>query len=177
METQIIDSSELSDLINDVQKFITQEIYKHNRLNTLEDYLDKIDYDYGMKKETLITNSSTGKIVIIGQTKTRPHHLEKVADQLKIDVNRLEFYLDYEAFKNHPFEKYKWNDNYACILVGEMPHKVRGLGDESSMIAQIQNNQEIYPPLKRVMNVAGDLKIGKSSLKRTLKECIDEGII
>src|SRR5690625_125356 len=146
MGTQLTDLNEISELISDVQEFISQEIYKHNRLNTLDDYLDKIDYEYEKRNETLITNSTTGKIVIIGQTKTRPHHLEKVADQLKIDVKRLEFYLDYEAINNHPFEKYKWNDNYACILVGQIPHKVRGLEDESSMIAQIENNQEMYPP-------------------------------
>jgi len=177
VKTKMLDSSELSDLINEVQDYISQEIYKHNRLNTLEDYLDKINYAYETEKETLVPNSATGKIVVIGQTKTRPDHLEKVAEQLKIDVNRLEFYLDYESFKNHPFGKYKWNDNYACILVGEMPHKVRGLNDESSMITQIENNQEIYPPLKRVMTVSGSLKIGKSSFKRTLLECMDESLI
>src|SRR5690625_4095795 len=173
----MLDSSELYDLINEVQDYISQEIYKHNRLNTLEDYLDKINYAYETEKETLVPNSATGKIVVIGQTKTRPDHLEKVADQLKIDVNRLEFHLNYEDINNHPFEKYKWNERYACILVGPMPHKVRGLEDENSMIIQIENNQEIYPPLKRVLNVAGELKIGKSSLKRTLTECIDEEII
>lgn len=52
MKTKMLDSSKLSDLINEVQDYISQEIYKHNRLNTLEDYLDKINYAYETEKET-----------------------------------------------------------------------------------------------------------------------------
>lgn len=74
--------------------------------------------------------------------------------------------------KRFSFNKLAYSGRYDYIFAGPMPHKVKGLEDETSIIAQIENHPDIYPELVRVLSQTGELKITKSSFKRALEENI-----
>ena len=115
-----------------------------------------------------------GKIVVIGQTSTNVDILIGVAKNFGFQKDRFEFYLDYNDPKRFDNRKMQYSPNYSCILVGPMPHSGIQKGEYSSIIAALME-EEGYPPVCKMGQ--DELKITKSSFRRTLEELISKGII
>ena len=59
--------------------------------------------------------------------------------------------------------------NYSDVLVGPMPHKVKGIEGYSSFLAMVEHCPEEFPKVIRLEN-ANELKITKESFKTGLLE-------
>lgn len=166
----VLSLEELEVLIKDITQKIQNQIVHHNRQGQLNYYISQLPIDYEFSTKNI--QEKEGKILVIGQSQIRKKHIRGIASNLGIDANRFEVIINYDEVERFSFNKLAYNDRYDYIFVGPMPHKLKGLKDESGMIAQIENNPDIYPELVRVLNHTGDLKITKSSFKRALEENI-----
>ncbi len=75
---------------------------------------------------------------------------------------------DYDKITNLDFRKFRYNDKYAAIIVGPMPHSVKGKGDYSSGIEMLKNEPG-YPDVVECIT-SEKLKITKASIKKALQE-------
>lgn len=66
----------------------------------------------------------------------------------KLDVKEgnLEF-IDYDSVKHLSAERLRYSCEYSDIICGPIPHKVEGMGDTSSFIAEMEKNPSEYPKL------------------------------
>lgn len=154
----------LSQLIEEVKNQIEIDITVANRSGTLDDYLRKIGF---LKEEYLYCEPHTSKVLVMGQTSVGKSELVKVIKDLGLDPNRFEFILDYNDCKRYPMYTLRGNTKYSDLLLGPMPHKTNGMGDCSSIIAEIRNNQTDYPKAQ-VMMANGEIKITKASFREAL---------
>lgn len=166
--SEILGLDELEVLMTDITIRIQNQIVHHNRMGQLDQYLQQLPLDYELKDRSMESNN--GKILVIGQSNVRKKDFRGILSSLNFDAERFELVLNYEEVKQYSFTKLAHNNHYDYIMVGPLPHKVKGLEDESSIITQIEKNSDAYPPLIRVLNQSGELKITKSSFKRALKE-------
>lgn len=166
----VLSMEELEVLIEDVIEKIQNQIVHHNRQGQLNYYISQLPIDYESSNNYI--QEKEGKILVIGQSQVRKKDFRGIASSLGIDSKRFDLIISYEEVKRFPFNKLAYSDRYDYIFVGPMPHKVKGLEDEASIIAQIENNPDVYPELIRVLSQSGELKITKSSFKRALEENI-----
>lgn len=165
---EVLGMDELALLLKEVQEEIEIQIMNHNRRGELNQYLKQLPI-----KQDQVQSSTTerkGKILVIGDSRVRQRHLRGIVSTLSLDPTRFDFVTNYEEIKNYPFEKLAYNTRYDYILAGPMPHMVRGVGEDSSIISKIEQNSDTYPPLARIMTEVGELKISKSSFKKVLEE-------
>lgn len=71
--------------------------------------------------------------------------------------------------------KYQYNDDYSLIIVGPIPHSMRGMGEYSSIIAKMEQ-EDGYPPVIRANNGNG-LKLTVSMVKHIINDNVDNGCI
>ena len=67
----------------------------------------------------------------------------------------------------------EYNNTYRLILIGPMPHSVKGKGEYSSGIEWLMNNNNNIAKTIKMDN----LKITKTSFKNAIKEEIDSGYL
>lgn len=87
--------------------------------------------------------------------------MEYIAKKNGIDPKKIEFELDYE--------KFKYNMSYSDVLIGPMPHKVKGLDESSSFLSMVREHPEDYPKIIELRD-ANELKITKQSFLNGLLE-------
>lgn len=167
---EVLSLEELEILIKAVTEKIEHNIIHHNRQGQLQNYISLLPIDIELGSNLI--NEKEGKILVVGQSNVRKNVLRAIGSNLDIDVKRFELVINYEEVKSFSFKKLAYSNQYDYILVGPMPHKVKGLEDESSIIAQIENNPDIYPEIIRVMTQSGELKITKTSFRKALEENI-----
>lgn len=154
-------------LIERLEEILT----KMNRTGQLEEFVRLIGMGELLGEVGAATEKRKGKIIVIGQSEVPKEKLASVANNLGIDKERFEFYLNFNDAKYFNFRKTQWSDSYSAILVGEMPHSGKAKGEYSSIISAIES-QEGYPPVVRVGTKG--LKITKASFKYTLEYLIKE---
>lgn len=171
----MLDINELLELCETISEELNEhleEIFSRlNRTEQLPEFLKLLGMEYliGIEPENDI--SKNGKIVVIGQCEINKDKLQAIGQNLGIDKNRFEFYLNYEDAKTYDFRKMQWSPNYSMVLVGQMPHSGTSKGDYSSIISAIEC-QEGYPPVVRI-GTSG-LKITKTSFRHTLEHLLLE---
>lgn len=138
----------------------------------LEDYLDGhgmltlLPRDY---REAMRASYGQGKIVIIGKSKISPNIIRGLFKEYGVSPDRLELYLDYDKLTNLDLTSLHYSQGrYSLILLGPMPHSIRGKGDSTSFIDYLEE-RDGYPPVKRLRTAQG-LKISRTSLRRVLDE-------
>ncbi len=162
-----LEYGELEKIIDEVVDKVTQEIILANRMERLNEVLEKYGISY--KEERYVDRNA--KILIIGDSQISESNIRGIAKSFNIDEDLLECELEYKKIKNYNFNKLEYNTNYHCILVGPMPHSVNGKSDYSSIIAKMENEKDKYPEVIRVTN-SNELKITKSSLKQAFKNLV-----
>ena len=87
--------------------------------------------------------------------------------------------IEFQAIKsNFDYERLRNTDAYSDIIVGPVPHKGVGIGDNSSFLAAVANHPEEYPKIHRMQDGTGTLIISQSAFERCLantnfvKECL-----
>ena len=165
----MLEIEELEKLIDSIVDKVTGEITFANRCGKEE--LDKVLEKYGFstpaKESYPYIDLSTSKILIVGQMNLKNKDIIGICKSLNIDSERLE-YISYDAATNYNFAKLKYSNRYSDVIFGSVPHKGRGIGNNSSIINMIESNQEEYPKLIRAVD-SNSLKFTKTSLKEALQ--------
>lgn len=112
------------------------------------------------------------KILVLGGRSTRINELQGIAKKYGISKSDVTF-LDYDEVKSFNPGELQYSGKYALILVGPVPHKIRGIGNFSSILEYLQ--QEGFPP---VMDLGSNgLKITKTDFDRKLSIATETGLL
>lgn len=165
----MLEIEELEKLIDSVVDKITGEITFANRCGEeeLNKVLEKYGFSQPIKESYSYIDLSSSKILIVGQMNVKSKDITGVCKSLNIDPERLD-YVPYEEATNYNYEKLRFSSKYSDVIFGSVPHKGKNIGNNSSIITMIENNQEEYPKLIRAMD-SNELKFTKTSLKESLK--------
>ena len=161
-----LDYKELELLIEEVTQKVREDIIKANRCGTLEEVLNK--YNYIEEQEKWYSYPNTSKMIVIGSIEVKEKEVIGCLKAVGIDKNRVEFYDDYEKLTNIDFNFLRNNFNYSDILVCAMPHKIIGIGNNTSFISMIENNPKEFPTLTKITDESGKLKYSNSAFKKAL---------
>ena len=137
-----------------------------------------MSYVEALKEQSKVSCKSTngfGKILIIGETSLKEQQVKGFCKSKGISGDRIEFMCGYDRLKNRGVGKYQYNDDYSLIIVGPVPHSMSGMGEYSSIIAQMEQ-EEGYPPVARADNGHG-LKLTLSMVKHIINDKLDDGCI
>lgn len=146
---------------------IKKELTVQNGLGCLNEYLANIHCS------ELIANYNTAiiprdaKIAVFGDTRVDTKFLNAIAKDLGINPTKIEYHLDYDKNKRFDFSKFKNSSVYSDIIFGPSAHKAVGIGDNSSPIAMMENDNEHYPKIIRA-EATDSLKITKTSFRKAL---------
>lgn len=169
--------SQITDLKTKIIRKIDAEIRVAQRNNTLDELLEK----YGIELEEITYQSGVtkrSKILVLGQLPGKVKDYQMVAKKLGINENNLEF-IDYAGAKHLSAERLRYSCEYSDIICGPIPHKVEGMGDTSSLIAEIERNPSEYPKLIKA-TISDCLKFSITGFKeyisktRYFKEIVGE---
>lgn len=139
-----------------IAKEITVAYYNGEIDYILEKYdlKDKISYSY--------YDFNNSKILIVGNSMISKAVMISIAKKYGIKENRLEFELDYDRLHNYNFGNLRNNMSYSDVLVGPLPHKVKGIENYSSFLAMAEANPEEFPKIIRLEG-SNELKITRQS--------------
>lgn len=152
--------TDLAEILEKVYSKIAKEI-------TDAYYNDEIDYileKYDLKDEISYSyyDFNNAKILVVGNSMISKDVMISIAKKYGIKENRLEFELDYDRLHNYNFGNLRNNMSYSDILVGPLPHKVKGIENYSSFLAMAEANPEEFPKIIRLEG-SNELKITKQS--------------
>ena len=139
-----------------IAKEITDAYYNGEIDYILEKYdlKDKISYSY--------YDFNNSKILIVGNSMISKDVMISIAKKYGIKENRLEFELDYDRLHNYNFGNLRNNMSYSDVLVGPLPHKVKGIEKYNSFLAMAEANPEEFPKIIRLEG-SNELKITRQS--------------
>ena len=106
-----------------------------------------------------------GKIVVIGVHDRNP--LRQVAKSNGFDPDCFEF-LETGDMQRYDCERWRNNKNIAAIMIGAIPHSIKGLGDYTSLIDKLNSEKDVYPPFVELQEELGKLKCTKNSFAKGL---------
>lgn len=155
-----MDNMDLVQILDKIYQKLTKEVSSAYYNGNIDELLDK----YGLKEEVghFHFNYNNSKIIVIGESRVNKSDLEYIAKKNGIDPKRIEFELEYEKLTNYNFEKFKYNMSYSDVLIGPMPHKVKGLDASASFLSMVREQPENYPKIIELRD-ANELKISKQS--------------
>lgn len=123
---KILNSDELSELIESIQSQIEKEIIRANRTGTLKEVLVK--YKFELEEQYSYCEPKIAKVLVIGQSSVKVEVLKGILKKYGISKDRFEFILEYDDVKNFPMNTLRYNSKYCDIFAGPMPHKTNGMG-------------------------------------------------
>ena len=111
------------------------------------------------------------KILVMGGTEIKSKVIHAEFDKAGFEKRNIDLRLEYDKLKSVDINDLKRiRGKYDGILLGPMPHKLRGDMDGGSLIGMMENNPKDYPPFVVLRDHAGGLKITKSGLKPSINE-------
>ena len=152
---EILDLDQIQEVI---EKF-TEMLTIANRQGRVSEILEKFNIN---TQQYAACEYKIAKVLVVGYSQVNIADLKRVVRNFKLDDDRFEFVLEENAIKSYPMNSLKNNYKYSDIFVGPMPHKTTGMGDCSSIIANIKNHPSEYPKLTELRD-ANQLKISKQS--------------
>ncbi|MFC1778126.1 hypothetical protein ACFL3I_12440 [Pseudomonadota bacterium] len=119
-------------------------------------------------EEPEVANSSVipqkSHILVVGDARVSEKHLLGICKNCGIRPNQVRFKLEFNAFDKINFKSLSHNPNVAGILIGPLPHKIKGCDDPANILL----NGDGYPPSMKVETNAGELKITKTAFRSAL---------
>ena len=162
-----MDNMDLVQILDMIYQKLTKEVSSAYYNGNIDELLKK--YELKEKIGNFQYNYSNTKNKIIGKNKIKKKNLKKKKKKNGIDPKKIEFELDYEKLTNYNFEKFKYNMSYSDVLIGPMPHKVKGLDESASFLSMVREHPEDYPKIIELRD-ANELKITKQSFLNGLLE-------
>ena len=157
-----MDKMDLIQLRESVFQKITKELTNAYFNGTIDDFLEKYDLKEENTDESFYYDSNNAKIIVIGDSRISKSDMEVLAKHNGINPRRIECVLDYEKLTKFNFERFRNNMKYSDILVGPIPHKVKGLDAASSFLNMVNNQPDCFPRAIALRD-ANELKITKQS--------------
>lgn len=162
-----------------------RKLFCANTIGNLGEFLEKCELDDTLCSYQNITEveeekfSSKPQYVLIAGDNVY-HQKEEIYRRFKkYGIPRDEVNLDYigyKKFKNkHSIEDifaYK-HDKYKLILIGETPHKAKGIEDFSSLVTCMESDRLKYPKIEK-LEANQKLKYTHEALERKLKSIVEE---
>lgn len=115
------------------------------------------------------------KILVIGQTSGNSEKdFKTMAQNMGVDPNSLELYLDYHDAKKINFEKFRNKPEYCAIMIGPMPHSGKSKGDYSSVVRMLEEE----PGFPRIIKLGENgLKLNITSFQKGICQLAMEGLL
>ena len=135
--------------ITDLRAKIIRKINAEIALALKNDAIDELLEKYGVELEEISYQSGVtrrSKILVLGQLSGKLKDYQLAAKKLGVREDNLEF-VDYDGAKHLSAERLRYSCEYSDIICGPIPHKVEGMGDTSSFIAEMERNPSEYPKL------------------------------
>lgn len=162
---------ELDTLINEVLNKIQLELIRGNA----QDELDKVLTKYGLSElfesvspscDFYKTNIRGTKILVLAVEFPNVDRWKLTAKKkFNISQDRIEF----QVIKNNfDYGKLRNTSAYSDIIVGPVPHKGVGIGDNSSFLAEVERHREEYPKVHRMQDGTGTLMWSQAAFERCL---------
>ncbi|HOP59782.1 MAG TPA: hypothetical protein PKZ60_00015 [Candidatus Saccharicenans sp.] len=117
------------------------------------------------------TNRSNIKILILGDLDIHEKDIYGIAKEYDIPNKNIDIIKDWDKIKSYDIEKLRYNSRYDGIMIGPVPHSVKGRGDYSSVIETL--NESGFPVHVDVREPNGELKITKSTFRQKMKLLIE----
>ncbi len=155
-----MDNMDLVQILEKIYQKLIKEVSIAYYNGNIKELLSKYELEEAV--EHFYYNHNNSKVIVIGESRVNKSDLEYIAKKNGIDSKRIEFELEYEKLPNYNFEKFKYNMSYSDILIGPMPHKVKGLDAASSFLSMVKEEPENYPKIIELRD-SNELKITKQS--------------
>ena len=162
---------ELDTLINDILNKIQLDLIRGNA----QDELDKVLAKYGLSElyESVspscdfYKNNIRGTKILVLACELPNVDKWKLTAKKKFNIpqDRIEFQV---IKNNYDYGKLRNTSAYSDIIVGPIPHKGVGIGDNSSFLAEVENHREEYPKVHRMQDGNGTLMISQSAFEKCL---------
>lgn len=154
-----------------LQKIIAKATYELQQAaenGNLEDVMDH--YGVTLEEEALPVDEGRSKILVLGALNGKPGDYKLSAKKMGIRPDNLEFESDYRKLKNFNAATLRNSFKYSDIIYGSAPHKMKNMGDVSSLLAGMQKEPQYYPRVIRA-DVGDDrLKITITSFREALSK-------
>lgn len=151
-----------------LQKIIAKASHEL-QVAALHDNVDEVMEKYGItfEEEAMPVNPRTSKILILGALAGKVSDYQLAAKKIGVSPDNLEFVSDYHELKHFSAGVLRNSLKYSDIIYGPSPHKMKEMGDTSSLLAEMQKEPQCYPRLtKAVANKK--LKITITNFKNAL---------
>lgn len=110
-------------------------------------------------------------ILVLGDIQAKAEHLVGKAKKYGLSKSHLRFETDYAKLTQFDLSHLQYSNDCAGILVGAIPHKMKGLGSASSAL-QLFETEEGYPPAIGMFTASGELKGTKKSFDTALGQLL-----
>ena len=141
---------------------------KANRSGDLHQLLDLLGMS-DLIDESGSPDFTPTRILVVGESTIKEGQLRSIARKHGFDVSVLEFALVYYVLKVYNFYKLRYSFVFKAVLAVTMHQCTPLNGSASSMIAEMENHPESYPPVITLRDSTG-LKITRNSFTRALEE-------
>lgn len=121
---------------------------------------------YTASTEKHIIKGNGELIYVIGAMDSDARRIEQIAKNNGYNINIVS---DYAKLTNNDINALRYNPKYAGVIVGPMPHSVKGMGEHSSGITCMEQESG-FPPVVRATASTGKPKLTKTSFTAALAE-------
>lgn len=166
--------------VNEFEDFMDEVTHRFSVANahgTLDKLLMALGWnDLLPNQSEVLQTYENGKILVLGASKVKMDDLRMTINKLGLSSDRFEFVLDYYETQTYNYRKLEYNPLYRLVLIGPVPHSSSGMGESSSVAAELTKHPDKYPRAIPLY-AGGELKITKSNFKSVLADMLNEGYI
>ena len=108
------------------------------------------------------------KVLVLGASHLPERYMHGIAKSLGLEKEQLDLRTDYAKNKRLDLDRLRYSSPYSGILVGPIAHKVVGLGDHTSVVQKLRE-EEGFPPAVEIRTASGQLKISKTAFRGALR--------
>lgn len=111
-------------------------------------------------------------LLVLGAVQTSAAVLQGIAKKYGITKDQLRLVTDYDKLTMFDLDTLRYSPQCAGVLIGAVPHSMRGVGSATSAVALLRD-EEGFPP-SVPMYVGNELKGTKTSFRRALETLRDQ---
>ena len=162
-------SSDISDRLKD-RLLLFLKLVNHD-IN-FEEYHEIIDQNMQQLDDVLSKsiNDENLKILVIGEPQIRIDDIYQIAKLYGFNMKNLDLYTEYDKIKNLDITRFKNTNKYCGIIVGPIPHNVKGMNYDSFLAKTLSEAENEYPYWKKCITEAGEFKITRNSFDNALRD-------
>lgn len=113
------------------------------------------------------------KVIFLGSTNNRlsKHDIQNICKKYGFCDNQIEIRDDYDKMTNLKLDNLKNNKKYLGIIIGALPHSIKGMSS-TNFIKYLEDNSSEYPPYKICRDANNQLGFSANTVKSALSEII-----